>query len=336
MPRPRLAFFDKDQGAEIFIRALGGRYEVLKPGVPSGFNPLQLEGTPEDRKFLSDLLAFLVRPTNGGQLSADQKKIIDSAVEQIFEIPLEERRFAEVAQLLSGREVMSHDDMASRFDVWLKGSRGWLFNNERDAWDGSNGILGFDMTKVLDDPEIRTAALGYIFHRIESLMTGDPLALVIDEGWKLAQDPIAAGFVIDKLKTIRKLNGIVGFVTQSAKDIVKSGMAHTLLEQTPTNVFFPNPKADDESYLDGFKLSKRELHWVRSTVPEAREFLIKHDQDSVIAKLDLSHMRPFIKVLSGNVATVAECEDLRKRYGDAPEKWLPHFCGLEVGHADDD
>ncbi len=28
-PRPKLVYIDKDRGAEIFIRAIGGRYEVL-------------------------------------------------------------------------------------------------------------------------------------------------------------------------------------------------------------------------------------------------------------------------------------------------------------------
>ena len=130
----------------------------------------------------------------------------------------------------------------------------------------------------------------------------------------------------DKLKTIRKLNGIVGFGTQSAKDIVASKMAHTLLEQSPTNLFFPNPKADDLSYREGFKLSARELAWLRETAPEARQFLIKHDQDSVIARLDLGSMPDVIKILSGSPESAARCAALRARYGDAPEQWLSHFC----------
>ncbi|MET0659372.1 MAG: VirB4 family type IV secretion/conjugal transfer ATPase, partial [Steroidobacteraceae bacterium] len=35
--------FDKDQGLEILVRALGGVYLPLKPGEPTGFNPLQLD-----------------------------------------------------------------------------------------------------------------------------------------------------------------------------------------------------------------------------------------------------------------------------------------------------
>ena len=326
-PEPRCAFFDKDRGAEVFIRAMGGRYEILSPGVPTGFNPLQLPGTPSDRDFLLQLLRFLVRPRDGrAELTVDQEKTLESAVEQIFAIPIRERRFADVAQLLRGAERASGDDLASRFEVWLV-ARGWLFDNPVDIWDAANGIFGFDLTRILDDPDIRTAALGYIFHRIEGMLDGSrPFMMFVDEGWKILNDDKFSGFVTDKLKTIRKLNGIVGFGTQSAKDIVASRMAHTLLEQTPTNLFFPNPKADEESYIGGFRLSRREFDWVRETPPEARQFLVRHDHDSVIAKLDLSEMPDFVKVLSGSAERVAECAELRKRHGDEPANWLPFFC----------
>lgn len=327
-PQPRCAFFDKDRGADVFIRAMGGQYEVLDPGVATGFNPLQLEGNPGDRTFVLDLLRFLVRPRDGSKdLSAEQEKILEAAVHQIFAIPMQERKFAEVAHLLRGGEQAGHDDLASRFDVWCD-TRGWLFNNPVDVWDDEKGIFGFDLTKVLDDADIRTAALGYIFHRIEGMLDGKtPMMLFIDEGWRILNDDKFSAFVTDKLKTIRKLNGIVGFGTQSANDIAASKMAHTLLEQTPTNIFFPNKKADEQSYVHDFKLSRAEFEWVLNTPQEARQFLIKHDHDSVIATLDLTKMRDFVKVLSGNEASVAECEDLRRRFGDAPENWLPYFCG---------
>ena len=191
---------------------------------------------------------------------------------------------------------------------------------------------------MLDDDDIRTAALGYIFHRIESMMDGTPMMLFIDEGWKILSDDKFSGFLNDKLKTIRKLNGIVGFGTQSAKDIISSPMGHTLLEQTPTNIFFPNPKADELSYVDGFKLSEREFEWVVNTHPNSRQFLIKHDQDSVIARLDLSNLLDMVKVLSGNVDSVQECEELRAKVGDDPRVWVPLFCNWkqssrEAAHA---
>ncbi len=154
--------------------------------------------------------------------------------------------------------------------------------------------------------------------------------IFLDEGWRLLDDDVFAFFIRDKLKTIRKQNGIIGFGTQSAADIVRSKSANTLIEQTSSNIFFPNPKADDDSYREAFRLSGREVAWIRATTPESRSFLIKHGRDSVVARLNLAGMPDIIKVLSGRTETVAELDALRARLGNDPSGWLPVFLGREA------
>jgi type IV secretion system protein VirB4 len=328
-PRPKLVFVDKDRGAEIFIRALGGQYEALEPGTATGFNPLMLPDGGETREFLYRLFSFLLRPKGGADtdLSATEEQVIRNAIKTVVSGPREGRNFPAFQSLLRGRIQASEGDLASRLEPWIRTDQnGWLFNNAEDRFS-LHAIFGFDMTRVLDNPTIRTAALLYIFHRIEELIDGTPIMIFLDEGWRLLDDEIFSYFIKDKLKTLRKQNGIIGFGTQSAADIVRSRAANTLIEQTATNVFFANAKADDESYRKAFQLSDREMRWIRETVPEARSFLIKHGQDSVIAKLDLGGMPEFIKVLSGRTETVSELYSLMGEVGSAPEAWLPMFMG---------
>ena len=327
VPRPKLLFVDKDRGAEIFIRAIGGQYEVLSPGEPTGFNPLSLPNTGESREFLFQLFAFMLKKTDGTEMPASEEQVIRNAVQSVLTGPSEGRNLPAFATLLRGRLRAGEGDLLARLETWIrKDQRGWLFNNETDTFSLSS-IYGFDMTRVLEDPVIRTAALMYIFHRTDELLTGDPVMIFLDEGWRLLDDEVFASFIKDKLKTIRKQNGIIGFGTQSAADIVRSKSANTLIEQTATNIFFPNPKADDESYRKAFRLSGREVEWIRTSVPEQRSFLIKHGQDSVIARLNLSGMPDLIKVLSGRTETVAELELLIEAVGPDPKDWLPIFTG---------
>ena len=119
----------------------------------------------------------------------------------------------------------------------------------------------------------------YIFHRLDELLDGTPILIFLDEGWRLLEDPVFADFIQDKMKTIRKQNGIIGFGTQSTSDIVNSRIANTLIEQSATHIFFPNPKADIQSHGSGIGLSTRELDWIRTADPAGRSFLIKHGQD---------------------------------------------------------
>lgn len=327
-PEPKAVFFDKDRGAEIFIRAVGGAYEVLQPGVATGFNPLQLENNSANGDFLLRLLKAMLQPAVGRGFAQDEEDTLERAIGRICQEPIEQRTLANLSGLLMGRSRADANDLQSRLRPWFQGEKAWLFNAGRDVLSFSGRrVFGFDMTHILDNEEVRTPALMYLYHRLDELLTGDPVLIFMDEGWKLLQDRTFSTFIVDKMKTIRKLNGIVGFGTQSAADIARAPQSHTLIEQSATNLHFPNPRADEDSYIRRFGLTAKEFNFIRNTPPERRTFLIKHGNDSVIARLDLSAMPDIVKVLSGRKDTVEACAALRARLGEDPAAWLPEFCG---------
>jgi type IV secretion system protein VirB4 len=326
-PTPRAVFFDKDAGAEIFIRAMGGTYEVLSPGTPTGFNPLQLENTGPNREFLARLLKAMLRRPDGREFDQEEDDILERALQRLMQEPAAERNLANLSVLLIGRSRADPNDLHSRLRPWIEGEKSWLFNAPHDVLSFDHRrVFGFDMTSILDNDEVRTPALMYVFHRLDALLDGNPLMIFMDEGWRLLKDPTFCDYIVDKMKTIRKLNGIVGFGTQSAADIAKSPASHTLIEQSATNIHFPNPRADEESYITRFGLTAKEFGFIRNTPPERRTFLIKHGNDSVIARLDLGAMPDLIKVLSGRKETIEECARLREAHGEDPAVWLSHFC----------
>ncbi len=154
-PRPKLLFVDKDRGAEIFIRALGGQYETLVPGEPTGFNPLSLPDTAPNREFLYQLFAFMLRPANGADLTASEEQVIRNAIAAALTGGPAGRTLKAFSTLLRGRIRAGEGDLLARLESWMRpDQRGWLFNNDEDQFSLSS-VFGFDMTRVLDDPVIR-------------------------------------------------------------------------------------------------------------------------------------------------------------------------------------
>ncbi|MER8614914.1 VirB4 family type IV secretion/conjugal transfer ATPase [Mesorhizobium sp. M1136] len=331
-PTPKAVFFDKDRGAEIFVRAIGGSYDVLSPETPTGFNPLQLENTGPNREFLMRLLKAMLRSSDRRDFTQEDEDTLEKALTRLMQEPAAERNLPNLSGLLVGRSRADANDLHSRLRPWIDGEKAWLFNAQHDVLSFSgHSVFGFDMTGILGNEELRTPALMYLYHRLDELLNGDPVMFFMDEGWQLLQDETFSNFIVDKMKTIRKLNGIVGFGTQSAADIAKAKASHTLIEQSATNIHFPNPRADEESYIKRFGLTVKEFNFIKNTPPEKRTFLVKHGNDSVIARLDLSSMPDMVKVLSGRKKTIEECAALREKYGDEPENWLAEFCGWEKG-----
>ena len=123
---------------------------------------------------------------------------------------------------------------------------------------------------------------------------------------------------------MRKLNAFCVFATQSVEDAAKSEISDTLVQQTATQIFLANLKAT-QAYCDVFMLSKRELALVKTTDPSSRFFLLKQDQDGVVARANMSGMTDMINTLSGRTDLCIMVDQIRKEYGDDSSKWLPIY-----------
>lgn len=318
----RLFFFDKDRGAEIFIRALSGNYTIIDPGQACGFNPLQLEDTGENRTFLLEWLKLLVS-ANGEQVSADDIHLISSAINGNYKLEQKDRRLSNIAPFLG---LSGPGTLAGRLEMWHgKGSHAMIFDNQKDSIDfGKASIFGFEMAELLKDPYSLGPVLAYVFHKINLSLDGTPSMIVLDEAWALIDNPVFAPKIKDWLKVLRKLNTFVIFATQSVEDASKSSISDTLIQQTATQIFLPNLKATDV-YRNTFMLSRREFDLIKTTDPGSRYFLVKQGVNSVIARVDLTGMSDLINVLSGRADTVILLDEVRKEYGDDPEVWIPVF-----------
>ena len=327
---PRTILFDKDRGAEVFVRGIDGVYSRISAGEPSGFNPLALEDTPVNRAFLRDWLGVLLAADG-----PEEQAIIAAAVDAAYVNDPALRRLTNFRELLSGRKRPEPGDLASRLEAWIgSGEYGWLFDNEIDRLDLSSKTLGFDMTALLETPRLRTPTMMYLFHRIEERLDGQPTLILIDEGWKALDDEVFAARIRDWLKTLRKRNALVGFATQSARDALDSRISSALVEQTATMIFMPNARARSEDYCEGFGLTEHELDVVRTLPAHSRCFLIRQPNASVVVRLDLSGMPEILTILSGRESIVRRLDGIRAEVGDAPAAWFEMLTGAAwPGHS---
>jgi type IV secretion system protein VirB4 len=316
--RPRIIFFDKDRGAELFIRAIGGQYDRLRPGEPSGLNPLQLPDNPANRQFLIEWLGLLA-----GGIEGDEVEHVQDAIEASYSQPPERRQLRFLVELFRGYGRPRAGDLYSRLRPWWgSGERAWLFDNGQDRTDLGADTVGFDMTAILDDPKARTPALFYFFHRVEERLDGTPSIIVVDEGWKALDDEVFVRRIKDWEKTIRKRNGVIGFATQSAQDALESKISSAIIEQAATQIFMINPKARAEDYINGFGLTPHEFELVRTLPDSSHCFLIKHGKESVVARLDLTGEQELLTILSGRESTVRLFDSLVSEDGNPPDDWI--------------
>jgi type IV secretion system protein VirB4 len=317
----RLVAFDKDRGMEILIRAMGGRYTAFKRGEPTGINPFQWDDTPSNRQLCEQVVGQCVR-MKGHALTPREQQDISSAVATVFALPLKLRRLGAVDQNLPN---VGENSLRLRLKKWVGNNPlGWVVDNPRDLLAlHSNRKFGFDYTEFLDDDEVRPVVMLMLLHATQTLIDGTPFIYVMEEFWKPLMDEVFSDFALNKQKTIRKENGLGVFVTQSPSDVLKHPIGKTMVEQSVTVLYLPNPRADYNDYVHGFKVTPHEFHLIKNLPEEGRIFLVKQGQRSALVKLDLGGLRDELVVLSGSIDNVQLLDDIRADVGDEPSSWMP-------------
>jgi len=317
--------FDKDRGLEILVRALGGDYCPLRNGMPTGLNPLQLAPTPSNVEFLKLWLLELC----GGSSSVREQADLDQALRGTLALDSTDRRLSRLVEFLDPTDPEGLYARLSRWCECRRGDYAWVFDNPEDtlaARVGQQAIMGFDVTEFLDNARIRAPITLYLFHLVRQLLDGRRMVCWMDEFWRLVADAAFEKFAKDGPKTWRKLNGVMCLATQSASDVLQSPISRTLIEQTPTKIFFPNADADHVEYTRGFGLTEREFRLLKDQLePGSRAFLVKQAHRSVVCQLDLRGFDAELAVISGRAAQVALAAELAASRGVDPQHWLPEF-----------
>ena len=321
--KPRVFWFDNQRGAEVFMRAMGGRHTVLTVQRPTGWNPCQLPDTPENRTYLIEWFS-LMRTCYGGTVSPDDMKRFHAAIEENYGFKaLKDRRLRNIAWRFGEGELQD----AMR--LWYgDGANAACFDNETDNIDlTACRHYCYEMGELIREgvarPEL-AVVLSYPFHRISQAMNGEPFILVLEEGQNLVKHAYWREKIDAYIMQIRRKNGILIFVTPDVKYLYCE--TDSIKKQTATKIFLPNSNAVRHEYVEELGLTQAEFEFIRDTPLESRKFLIRRGRESVKAIFDLSDMPDLIPVLSSNEKGVRLMHEIMEELGtDTPQVWVPVF-----------
>lgn len=317
----RLVVFDKDQGLEVFVRAMGGQYSLMTPGQRTGFAPFQMEDTVENRHFLTQLLRKIAILDNRS-LNDEDFALLQAIIDVAYKLPKHERILRNIVPYLGARKSGS---LRSRFDQWVEGGDyGWVFDNAEDHLSLNFEVIGFDMTAILEDEFVLSPIYFYLFHRVEQLLDGTRTRIVVAEGWRPLQDETFRAQIKDWSSTPRKKEAFLVMDTQSPKDIAQSEVGCKVIQESVTQIYFSNPQAEYYDYVTRFKLTEKEFSIIKALEKGSHFFLLKQGNHSVVARVDLSGF-PEISVLSGRKKYQAAFKAALAKAGENPMAWLPHY-----------
>jgi type IV secretion system protein VirB4 len=296
----QILLWDKDRGLEALVRHVGGAYLSLRntPGLGAGLAPLKrLTDDADDMAFLSGLIRACVSTPAPYEWEPEEERRLGIALRYVMALPPEERSMEEVRCFLgTGRS-----GAGARLEKWCAGGEfGWIIDCERDIVDLDNMVLGFDQSDLIGDPIAAGAVMATLFHYTGKLVDGRKLLFVLDEVWKALEIAQFQAEIKNGLKTWRKYNSPIIMATQEVSDALNSPIGDTIKGQTPTQIFFSDPKASWKYYgPEGMNLTEAEFEIVKRLPKGTGTFLLRQGDRSCVLTAPLGGLDE-VAVISGS------------------------------------
>ena len=335
VPESRMFFFDRMQGAEIFIHAAGGEYMTFDPeNENSGMNPLLLPDTSANKAFLRQFLSILTGADKAYELSEISRLINivygerDDQGQRIID-PLDDEDRTLISQYTTAFGVES----ANRREIepWVDRSQyGNYFNSAKDSLDlAENRVFGFDMTTVLNNSKLAAPNIRYILHKIYQRSETDnaPTSIIIDEtAPMLANRDFADWFVKVLLREGRKRRMGVVSMWQNPSALAESNLQDVCTEQCKNMIFLRNTAASPEEYAT-WGINQNELDFILGNTYKDVPYACLNKRiatgENAIMDPNLSKLGPYLKIFSSSIKDVAAHRKAMDKYG--PNSWVEPY-----------
>lgn len=303
---------DVDDSHANTIRALEGVYVDIRAAEDSGVAPLRgLANTPRVRLMLRQFIRALCFWDGGRELTAEERQGIDDGVDFVMhEVEPSQRRFSMVRRFMGYAE----GGAGERFEPWcLGGEYGWAFDGERHDLDLGTGLVGVNLTQVMNDPHVMPPMAMLLMWLASEVMDGRRCVLWAEEAPAYLPEPRFSGMFKGIALRARKRNAAFIAVAQMPDDLLSNPAGEALVKQARQLILFANPKAEDvegrySAYRDGLGLNEPEMQMVREGMlglPYHSVFIKRQDGRSSVNKFDLSNHRQHLAVLSSTPRSAA-------------------------------
>ena len=242
-PDSRIIIIDKDRSAENLTHSVKGTY--YEPGSGTEvFQPFRYMENEEDRIWASEFIEIILLLQNL-IISPEIRASVHRAMEELARIkdPLQ-RTVTTFVQLLqhSSKEI---DNALSPY--MLGGTYGSIFDADASALDFTESRWTMlELAPLMDMGQaVLVPALMHLFKEMDRFaFDGSPTLLVLDEAWLFLSHEYFQKTMKNWLKTLRKRRVFVVFATQEVADAAQSAIANTIIQQTSTKIFLPDPQAE--------------------------------------------------------------------------------------------
>jgi len=273
---------------------LGGKVVELSKDSDSIINIFDIGSHDFGSKMLSLISAFDIIV---GGITESQKAVLNHALLLVYETKgiiyndpktwkLDAPTFSDLRDVLlelhkeyKGAKNFAYDKstdvLLNRVAMYCEnGFFGFLDKHTRI--DTTNDIICFDLSMLPNAVKslLMFAVLDLISNRVRK--DNKPKLVMIDEGWSLLKSNEAASYILEFVKTSRKFNASIGFITQEIEDLINSNAGKSILNTCSTKVLMRQSPSNIDLIAKNLGLNTLEKNYLIS-VQKGHGLLITED-----------------------------------------------------------
>ena len=269
-PGARVFAFDLGYSLFTLVSACGGaHYEIAAEDADLVFCPLQSSSPDWAHGWVRSLCELQL----GRQIEPRQNILLQEAVKHLA--------VTEDKSLTSLQAQVQDETLRDSLTHYMVGGMaGHLLDGQNDSLEMSD-FTCFELSRLWDYSDLeRLPVLSYLFHRVESQLTGSPALILLDEAWVVMGHELFRNKLVEWLKTLRKQNCSVVLATQSLSDAAASGILDVILENTATQIYLPNSDALSEAsrpFYEKVGLGLPQIRQISEATPKREYYAVSRD-----------------------------------------------------------
>ncbi len=314
---PNIFYIDQHETSQVTIKALGGKYYKISLEDEKSslkLNPFISEVTENKKNFIKNWLLLLI--PSGTNLTAEQKKDLDDAVDNLYKQP--ERQLSILVKYLKDEELIK------QLSIWCRPNKlGLLFDNSLDEIEDGVKNIGINIGILMEsDNKIAVAPfMEYCLYEYEKTLNKTPSIIIINDANNLLQHKIFASRLAILLDNMTKKNALAIFVCNIENEI--NANISSINNKFATSLFLPDK--EPRKYQETLNLNQETISAIYNLKLIYRHFLIKQNNQLIVVELNLDGMDYAIKALSGKDDAINAMNNAIEKFGDNPNRWIIPF-----------
>ena len=301
--KANLFYFDVEGKSDVLVNQLGGRnytfhtggIEAIEHAVP--LNPFLLPADDANQMFIYRWMVVLLK-MQGENLEEADMATLKQAVALTFAAPVEQRSLKHCVDHI----MPSAPALAAKYSAWLPGGeKGFLFGHQDDIFSHPEQIMHLNFQHIIDNQPLFIPLMSYLLQRMQSVLSGQPTILVLQEALRLMENTQVAMNVSGWLEAMTSKNVSTWWLGSDAEEMANSPLISGVIPHIVTKLFVPEMSVSAE-HAQVLGLSEVDAMYIEAMNPADSHFMIKQDgSDAVVAVMNMNRRAKSTKILQGKV-----------------------------------